>query len=446
MAFINDAVVYDTLAAIKALPATALVDKMFYGVLDADGSGTPAWYFYKSGDSTAIDEPLVAQPDLGDVGRFVATGLGGPGGSSGGGGGGGSRLLSWTFDNTANNGTGLAPGNLRVDVSPTLNGLSEIYIHTTDASGNDWGQVLGSLLSHSDQASTSDSIITFVIQGTAYNCVLDDWSVSGSVYTLVVEPQSSAIASVTPTNGETIVLGLAEYYAQRTIGARKTVVGISNGVPGSIASGQAHIGLNGYGGGVEAIAVSTASGSWLSTIPDMEYFANEFFLGIEFEKADYGVIAEVTEVYSITGGKVFLLGGQSEVYSDTGIFQPSTLWTGAKIRVALFSTSPNTGGGGGGGTDRSTSITTGNTETLGVDKVLADGDGKHQMFNGGVADRNVDLYNGGAEFREHVIWNNGTTNNITVRSVGGAAVLDTIPPGGVSAVVYEPTFNVWRLF
>lgn len=81
MAFIST-LLYDDLAALKALPATSLVDGMFYGAKDADGSGTPAWYLFKAGDATPVDEPLIADP-TNATGRLIAMGLGAPGGGGG---------------------------------------------------------------------------------------------------------------------------------------------------------------------------------------------------------------------------------------------------------------------------------------------------------------------------------------------------------------------------
>lgn len=79
MAFINDALTYQNLAALKALPAASLVDTMFYSCLDANGSGQPAWYVYKAAATTPANEPQVAVPANGS-GRFIAMGLGTPGG------------------------------------------------------------------------------------------------------------------------------------------------------------------------------------------------------------------------------------------------------------------------------------------------------------------------------------------------------------------------------
>lgn len=81
MAFINDALVFDDLAAITGMPASSLVDGMFYACSDT-GSGSPGWYQYKAGSSTALDSPNVIDATNG-TGRFHLFGAQ----SSGGGGG-----------------------------------------------------------------------------------------------------------------------------------------------------------------------------------------------------------------------------------------------------------------------------------------------------------------------------------------------------------------------
>ena len=91
---------------------------------------------------------------------------------------------------------------------------------------------------------------------------------------------------------------------------------------------------------------------------------------------------------------------------------------------------------------RVTSRAAGNLETIAATKTLAVDDPYYQVLDGGVADRNVDLYAGGAIFRHHIIINNGSTNSLEVRD-NTLTLLSSLAPGEQAMVLWDT--SSWRL-
>lgn len=347
--------------------------------------------------------------------------------SSSGGGAGGTPILQWNFDTSSNSTAGMVSGQMRSEDSAS-NSTSQLYIHEEDINGTNLSAYLDDVLAGSTSlAGDIKSLLTLTVGSETRNWVIQNWTKPSNIY--IINAFQFAGASFNFTD-DTATLSLPHHYAQTSPGDRfNLTIREDPATPPSISANE-FIWYQTTDPTPTGFAVP--SNAYWDDV-NTNFTAQEFWLHLTFERGDHSGIYRLDSIASITGGYYFT-SFASFIEDSVLDFANGDLFQG-KVRAFV---TRNTGGGGGGG-----STTTGNRETLAGNKTLAIDGPKFEVLDPGAANRNVDLYAGGASFRYHIIVHDGASNNLVIRNES-AVVLATLTASGQQASVMWDT-NSWRL-